>query len=251
MSEYRSHFEASDPEEASVDSYRTLSLLAVFSFLLGLASPLLLLSILWGIAPLCSILLGYIALKQIRYSDGGLTGRWLAKCGCFLSLFFLVMVPTQWIVHRQLVRAEAKRFTAHVLEMLKQEEITEYSRLQRSPFSRPESLSLGSLIGNQFAREDFVGMLQQPALRTLLNLKGHWEYQYYATEYQTVDQSERDYIVQSFAINWDDNGETRTFFVDVKAARSEDPKLGKAGWQVTDLMGGVRPVAQGGDTPRI
>ncbi len=250
MSEYRSRFETLDPEE-NLDSYRTLSLLAVFSFLLGLAAPLLLLSVLWGIAPLCSILLGYFALKQIRYSDGGLIGRGLAKWGIFLSLFFLVMVPTQWLVHRQLVRTEAKQFAAHVLEMLKQEEITEYSRLQRSPFSRPESVTLSSLISDQFAREDFVSLLQQSTLRTLLNLKGRWEYQSYATEYQTVDQNERDYVVQSFAINWDDNGERRTFFVNVKAARSEDPKLGKAGWQVIDVAGGIRPVAQGGETPRI
>ena len=249
MSEYRPHFESAETTDG-VEEYRSLCGYAIPCLVCGLVSPILFLSAMWAPVPIAAILLAWLTFRRVRKSEGGLTGQKFAWIGCVVALFCLAAAPAQWYTHRRLVRLEARQFTDLVLESLKQEDIGEYNRLMRPPFSRGRgtvgSVNLADLIPNQFAREDFTSAMSDPTLKVLLNLRGRWNYVLYATEAQFVDSQERDVIYECYAINWDDHGETRTFFVDVVAIRTESLTHGKAGWHLMRLAGGVKPTSMGG-----
>ncbi|MDO4559011.1 MAG: DUF4190 domain-containing protein [Planctomycetia bacterium] len=249
MSEYRPRFGTVDQAEDQ-EEYRSLCGFAIPGLVCGLVSPILFLSAVWFPIPVAAVVLGWLSLHRIRKSEGALTGRTLAWIGCAVALFCMAAAPAQWYVHRRLVRIEARQFTGQVMEALRQEDIGEYYRLQRPPFSAGRgtvgSVSLADVIPNQFAREDFFSAMNDPTLKVLLNLRGRWNYVFYDTEAQVIDGDERDVVFDGYAVNWDDNGEMRTFFVDVVAIRTESLTHGKAGWHLHRVVGGVRPGAMGG-----
>jgi hypothetical protein len=81
---YEPAFHADD-EDPAVE-YRSLSVLAVVSLVIGLAAPLCFIGPLLMAVPLLGIAVSIVALRQIHSSGGALAGRWLAAAGLALSV---------------------------------------------------------------------------------------------------------------------------------------------------------------------
>lgn len=93
-------------EAEQLASYRSPSGLAIFSFLLGLASPLVFTAPLLITIPALAIALSLLALAKIAASDGRLFGRKAALVGLALAIGSACAVPakkqvTNWLLSRQ------------------------------------------------------------------------------------------------------------------------------------------------------
>lgn len=70
----------------NVADYRSLSVLAIISLLIGLASPLCLFSPVFLMIPLFGAVISLLALRRIAVSEGRLAGRWAATVGLALCV---------------------------------------------------------------------------------------------------------------------------------------------------------------------
>ncbi len=94
----------------SLDGYRTLSVLALVSFVIGLAAPLAFAAPLARAIPLIGIGVALVALRQIAVSGGFLAGRWAATAGLALSVASLLSVLSYSQVTRFLQVRQAEEF---------------------------------------------------------------------------------------------------------------------------------------------
>jgi hypothetical protein len=101
-------FHADDAEETT--QYRSLSVLAIVSLVLGLASPLCFGAVLLMVIPLAGIATSILALRRIYTSDGALAGAWAAVAGLVLSSMFLVAPFTRVYVLRVVRTRQAQEF---------------------------------------------------------------------------------------------------------------------------------------------
>lgn len=103
------------PESAAIDGplpvpeYRAISLWAMLALVLGLLSPVAVLSPILGIVPLVAIAIGCYALRRIHVNSDRLSGRWLAVAPLILAPLFL-----GWGFSREFSRRE--RFFTHARE---------------------------------------------------------------------------------------------------------------------------------------
>lgn len=104
----RTEFSADDA--AQVANYRTPSVLAVVSLLLGLAAPLCVLGPLLLVVPLVGAALSVAALRRIAASDGALVGARAAIVGLVLSIVCGIAVVTHASLTRQLQSGQAAEF---------------------------------------------------------------------------------------------------------------------------------------------
>jgi hypothetical protein len=87
--------------------------------------------------------------------------------------------------------------------------------------------------------EELRAFVQQPAVRALLALGDKAQVRYYDTLAHGQDEDD-DWVQLVYAVTYDDDGVTTTFFVSVLVARVplED---GRANWRYIGIQGGVRP----------
>jgi hypothetical protein len=74
-------------DTAPVAEYRTVSGLAIFSLVIGIAAPLCLAWPLLFVIPLIGVAVSIIAIRRIDSSEGALTGRWAAVTALMLCVF--------------------------------------------------------------------------------------------------------------------------------------------------------------------
>jgi hypothetical protein len=92
---------------------------------------------------------------------------------------------------------------------------------------------------NARSRKELEAYVQRPLVRTLLALGPRPMVRFYETAGQIHDGNE-DLVDSVFAVTYEEEGETKSFFVDVQAYRT-DLGDGSAGWQILQTRGGVRP----------
>lgn len=109
-------FHADDPEQTG--DYRTLSVLAIISLVVGLAAPLALGSPLLMVIPLFGIALAILALRRIAVSGGALAGNWAAMAGLMLCVASANAPFSRDLVFRAIRLHEAKRIAQGWLEIL-------------------------------------------------------------------------------------------------------------------------------------
>ena len=107
-----------DPDADQTTEYRSLSVLAVISLVIGLASPLCFGAPLLMIIPVIGIGVSILALRQIDASDGALAGRWAAVLGLVLSVVFLAAPAARAYGIRMLRTSQAKNFAQQWLSDL-------------------------------------------------------------------------------------------------------------------------------------
>ena len=103
----------SDPQsyssdEAALRNYRSVSLLAVGSLLLGLISWLALLHpLLWPI-PWLAVVVSWLALRATQAPDAQLAGGWMAAVGLSLGILFGTWAPASLITKNTILDRQAQ-----------------------------------------------------------------------------------------------------------------------------------------------
>jgi hypothetical protein len=104
----RPAFHADEVEETN--EYRSLSVLAIMSFIAGLASPLAFGHPLLMVVPLAGVVISLLALRQIAANEGVMAGRWAALAGLVLCVVFAVAPFTREYVLRTVRTKQATEF---------------------------------------------------------------------------------------------------------------------------------------------
>jgi len=101
-------FHGDDPEQTT--EYRTLSVLAIISLIIGLAAPLAVAAPFLLAIPLFGIAVSLIALRRIAVSEGVLAGRWAAMAGLALCVASAVMPVSHELIQRAIRVRQAETF---------------------------------------------------------------------------------------------------------------------------------------------
>jgi hypothetical protein len=101
-------FHGDDPEQTT--DYRTLSVLAIISLILGLISPVAVAAPFLLVVPFIGIAVSLLALRRIAVSGGVLAGRWAATIGLVLSIASAVVPISKDFVQRSIRVHQAEDF---------------------------------------------------------------------------------------------------------------------------------------------
>lgn len=101
-------------------NYRTLSVLAIVSLVLGLASPLALFAPLILLIPIAGAVLALMAIRQINASEGTLFGRAAASIGLALSIAAIAAAFTRIALIDELLSRQARATASQWFELLQE-----------------------------------------------------------------------------------------------------------------------------------
>jgi hypothetical protein len=101
-------FHGNDPEQ--ITEYRTLSVLAIISLVMGLAAPLAVAAPFLLAIPLFGIAVSLVALRRIAVSEGVLAGRWAATIGLVLCVASAIMPISHDLIQRTIRVNQAEKF---------------------------------------------------------------------------------------------------------------------------------------------
>jgi len=125
-----------------VAEYRSLSVMAIISLLIGLASPLCLISPVFMLLPLFGTVLSLLALRRIAVSEGRLAGRWAATAGLALCIACGASAISRDAVVRTMRSGRAEEFGRSWLSKLVSKETEQAFKLTidgARPSAPPES----------------------------------------------------------------------------------------------------------------
>ncbi len=111
------------PIENEIPTYRAISPMAIFSFMMGLLSLVTFASSYFLIAGVVAILAGVIAQRRIRRMPDALTGRGLAQAGIAMALVFCLSAVTFTYVKALKVQTDAARFAQTYVNVLSQKNL--------------------------------------------------------------------------------------------------------------------------------
>jgi hypothetical protein len=109
-------FHADDPEQET--GYSTLSVPAIISLVLGLASPLCFGAPLLILIPIAGMAISVFALRRIATSGGALAGNWAAVTGLVLSTAMAVAPATRESVIRVMRTQQSETFATDWLNLM-------------------------------------------------------------------------------------------------------------------------------------
>jgi hypothetical protein len=101
-------FHGDDPEQTT--DYRTLSVLAIISLVIGLVAPLAIAGPFLLAIPLFGIAVSLVALRQIAVSGGVLAGRWAATAGLVLCIASAILPISHDMIQRAIRIHQAENF---------------------------------------------------------------------------------------------------------------------------------------------
>lgn len=224
-------FRLSDAPDADIARYHALSVLAVAGLVLGLASPSAVLDPLLWAAPICGAIVSTAALWRIA-QNSFLTGRGLALGGLWLSVVFAAAGPSDWLVHRRLLRNEARQFAAVWFRDLQRGQPQKAYQLTLPPAQRqPRNDALWDVYRNNPRwRKELRLYVQAPLQRTLLALGPKATARYWGCGGQVAaDGAEMVELV--YAITYDDPPGKKTFFANLGLERLR-LENGQADWRL-------------------
>jgi hypothetical protein len=109
-------FHGDDPEQTT--GYRTLSVLAIISLIMGLAAPLAIAGPFLLAIPLFGIAVSLVALRRIDVSGGVLAGRWMATLGLVLCVASAILPVSHDMIQRAIRVHQAETFGKNWIAMV-------------------------------------------------------------------------------------------------------------------------------------
>lgn len=104
--------------DEDVALYRPVSRMAVVGLLSGLAASLAMANpVLWGLPPLAAVL-SLWGLRNIRASNGALSGKAVAVTGLMLALFFSATAFSNFTARRVIARRQAEQIADRWIQMV-------------------------------------------------------------------------------------------------------------------------------------
>lgn len=160
-------------EADELGRYTSLSSLAVFALLLGLASPVALFAPLLAVVPFVGILCALFALTRINSSAGGLSGKKLAYWGLALSVLCVVAAPLRIQMRDTLYGRQADSAARQWLELVsKNQTETALNRLSGNavsgisgppPAEGPPPVLPPEIMAVKLSQDTLVSKLQEEA----------------------------------------------------------------------------------------
>ncbi len=239
-----------NPQDDPTVQYRALSGLAVGGLLLGLLSPLALLSAGWWLIPLAGVVLSLWALARINAEPSAFIGRKAALVGLAISLLMLVAAPADRLTHRWLLQREARQFAEIWFGLLRDNQPHKAHQLATAPVNRLpldsnlwESYSEGSEL-----RQELEAFVQQSDAHSLLALGPKAQVRLYQTGSVTRRSGTED-VELFYAVTYTDGGGKKSYFIRLVLERVPLSKPNRADWYVANSEAGVRPPGRAPSTP--
>ena len=231
---------ASDLPE--VTDYKPVSLLAVLTFVLGIASCLALAGPVLFIIPSAALLVSILAFRSIAASDGMLIGRKLIIWGLVLAAFFSTTSIARTIARRELAVRDARQLARTFLTLIQKDEPQMAHQLQyRESQRQPPRTSLWTHYRTSL--KDYEGLqtfVNDPLVRTLRTLGGNATVQFYAVE-EIVENSQGMAFSLLYTVTYEEDGKPQTFFARVAVRRELEVNTGILDWSIDNYEAGVRP----------
>jgi hypothetical protein len=230
-----------DAQDAEFSEYRAIAPQSVLALICGLLAPLAMVdSMLWSI-PILGVLFSCWALRRIKAGAPAITGRKMALFGLTISLLFLVAAPTDWLVYRRMVADEARVFADQWFHFMTHDEPQKAYQLTTTPQTRqPLNNRLWSYYRHSpKVREQLETYVKSPVVRTLLALGPKAQVRFDQIGGQSRS-SNNDEVDLWYAVTYEEQNEKKSFFILVRALRSE-LKSGGADWRILQTEGGGRP----------
>lgn len=149
-------------------TYRSISVMALVSLLLGLTAPLCIMAPLLFALPIAGIALALMALRNIATSDGTLIGRTAALVGLALSIASICMTVTRAKVSETMLSQQARATAMEWIELLQAgntDEAFEMTTAKRKGPPPPSPLNMES---PQPARKPIDEFSENPVVHFLV-----------------------------------------------------------------------------------
>jgi hypothetical protein len=224
--------------------YRSVEPSAIGGLILGLLSPLALLSSILWLVPLFGIAANALALRRLR-QDPNRVGRSAALVGLGLSVLFGVVPVAQIATEYVVLKDQPRELADQFLDYLRHDEPRKAIMLRSVPDFRKaldndEAVKL-FFRNNQEAKNDLAKFVQLPVARTLLALGERADIRFLATMGAGA-RGDRAQVSYWYTVTFDDEqGKKKTFLVGLLMERkpTENPELHP--WRVQDFMGPINP----------
>lgn len=231
-------FHSDDVE--SLGNYRTLSVLALVSLVIGLASPLAFSAPLALAIPIVGIGIALVALRRISVSDGVLAGRWAALAGFALCVVSLLAVFSYHQVLEHLRVREAQEFGKQWLATLQAGDTKRAFRLTSEgaqpahPPNEPGMPEPAKSPYEQFVENPLIGQLTQSTAGGQIQIENTFSYDPGQTGWCWVGQR---YAVGPPPAKSNGSGRPQSpFRVDLKLQRGRLPGEGGSRWLVVSYQ---------------
>ena len=180
-------------DDDQVAEYRTVSVLAIISLLVGLASPLCLMSRLFLVIPLLGAVVSILALRRIAASGGSLTGRWAASAGLVLCVACGAATFSRDAVTRYLRTAQAEEFGRSWLRLVSAGETEQAFRLTvegARPPTPPDPAAPPTTTSplEEFLKSELIKKISAAGPNSDIKLVGTQEYNAYSPRHFLVSQ---------------------------------------------------------------
>lgn len=228
-------------DATQITEYRAVSRAAVASLVLGLLSPLTLVSMLLWIVPALGVALALFALRAISASAGDLTGQKTAWLGLALSTMFATAAPAKIFYTSHVLVDQARPIANAWFQFLQEGEPQKALQLTMPALQRRE---LDERLWDYYSsshenREQLEGFVASPVPRLVLEYGKKCQARYYDT-IRVTHADAADYVELAYAVIYPEGVSKKTLLVAMTIERRQLPE-GKIGWRITSNKGGYRP----------
>ena len=226
----------SDRRDAEMAQYRSLCATAVLGLILGLLSPLAIVSKPLLVVPLAGVAVSGLALWRIARNVSELTGRKAALVGLILSCFFAASVGSQRLYYNRLICREAEQFASIWFGLLADNRPYDACQLFLERDDRRQSRkSLGDFYRNRPKLQEEIDSkyLGLPPVKLLLELGPKGKIQ----DVQTVGLQQKpqsNHVQQVHSVSYDEDGKNKSVPIELNMERKVHPD-GRAGWRIVGV----------------
>jgi hypothetical protein len=230
-------FHSDDVE--SLGNYRMLSVLALVSLVIGLASPLAFAAPLARAIPLIGIGIALIALRRLAVSGGVLAGRWAAMTGLALSVVSLLAVLSYNQVLEHLQVRQAEEFGKQWLATLQSGDTKRAFRLTSQGTQPPRPPDEPGMAAQKNPYDEF---LANPVIERLTQSGASGQIQLESTYSYDLGRGGGCWVGQRFAVSADSAKSNKSqssqgpIHVDLKLQRGRLPGEGWSRWLVVSYQ---------------
>lgn len=234
--------ESLDPAKSEID-YQAVEPWAIAGLILGLLSPLALISPVLWLVPILGLASAGVALVRIRRD--GRPGRAPALVGLALSTFFIVVPMTRNLSAQLLLAQQARPVADQFFEYLRQGDPERALLLEYTPDFRARLGDEPSLYfrSNDEGKLDLRKFASYPVIRMILALGEKAQVRYCKTT-GVGFQGQRAHVEYLYAVTFiGDDGQKKTYFVGLRMERMPTPDPQFNPWQVREFAGATGAVA--------
>lgn len=230
--------------ETRVENYQALSVMAMVCLVTGILSIAAMAHPIFWVLPVVAVLIGLLALRRIRRSEGELTGETPATAGMTLGAVFLLAGFGAFYVPRWQGKRDAIDLGYRFLQYLQAGETTRAMNLTHPPgYQLPENANFAeALATNRKAQKQLASFVaDEPIVRVLGRLGGKSTISLYDTEaYGRIEGEEGAYVV--YQIDYEEGNQRQQFLLMLHCMyRRNVKKPTEGGWFIHNITGPPYP----------